>query len=404
MEITKLIQDIQSVDVTLKSEANKSVNQLLTIRNLLIGHYIVEYEQNGEDRAKYGAKLLQTLAEKLNQKGLSYRNLREFKKFYLAFPEIWQTATAKLESKGLLTEIQQNRIRQSSTAQFDNSNDQNWQLPIVNSENTEIPIWQSAIVKFKEPEFQEEISEEEFLLGQKILEKLAYTHILQLIPLKDKLQRAFYAIEAIKGTWSVSELKRQINSLLFERSGLSQHPELLIEKINSSKQEVTKVELVKDIYSFEFLGLPISSAVEESDLETGLLDHLRTFILELGNGFCLEARQKRILIGDDYFFIDLVFYHRILKCHVLVELKIDEFNHVNAGQLNTYLNYYKKEVKEETDNDPIGILLVTNKNDALVEYATAGMDENLFVSKYMLQLPSKEKLKEFIINEIKSYE
>lgn len=129
---------------------------------------------------------------------------------------------------------------------------------------------------------------------------------------------------------------------------------------------------------------------------------MREFILELGHGFCLEARQKRILIGDEYFFIDLVFYHRILKCHVLVELKVEEFTHANAGQLNTYLNYYKKEVQQENDNDPIGILLVTNKNDALVEYATASMDKNLFVSKYLLQLPSTEKLATFLKQELKS--
>lgn len=155
------------------------------------------------------------------------------------------------------------------------------------------------------------------------------------------------------------------------------------------------------MFIFEFLGLPTKGAVEESDLETALLDHLREFILELGNGFCLEARQKRILIGDEYYFIDLVFYHRLLKCHVLIELKVEAFSHANAGQLNTYINYYKQEVKQEGDNDPIGILLVTDKNQALVQYATAGMDNNLFVSKYLLQLPAAAKLQAFINDELK---
>lgn len=137
--------------------------------------------------------------------------------------------------------------------------------------------------------------------------------------------------------------------------------------------------------------------ISESQLEQTLLDHLQQFIVELGNGFCFEARQKKILIGDEYFFIDLVFYHRILKCHVLIDLKVDEFNHINAGQLNTYLNYYKKEVMQQSDNPPVGILMVTNKNEALVEYATAGMDNVLFVSKYLVQLPSKEQLQKLVI-------
>lgn len=141
--------------------------------------------------------------------------------------------------------------------------------------------------------------------------------------------------------------------------------------------------------------------VEESDLETALLTHLQEFLLELGHGFCFEARQKKILIGDEYYFIDLVFYHRILKCHVLIDLKVEPFNHQNAGQLNTYLNYYKKEMAEPADNPPVGILLVTDKNTALVEYATAGMDNALFVSKYLVHLPDAAQLQQFVQNELK---
>ena len=143
--------------------------------------------------------------------------------------------------------------------------------------------------------------------------------------------------------------------------------------------------------------------MEENDLETSLLDHLQDFMMEMGHGFCLEARQKKVLIGDDYFFIDLVFYHRILKCHVLVELKVEDFNHYNIGQLNTYVNYYKANVMQEDDNPTVGILLVTNKNTALVEYATMGMDNHLFVSKYLLELPKKELLEAFITNELQKW-
>jgi hypothetical protein len=147
---------------------------------------------------------------------------------------------------------------------------------------------------------------------------------------------------------------------------------------------------------FEFLGLKAQEIMEEKDLESALLDHLQAFLMELGHGFCLEARQKKILIGDEYYFIDLVFYHRILKCHVLVELKMDDFHHVNAGQLNTYVNYFKYEVMRADDNPPIGLLLVTGKNETLVQYATAGMDNQLFVSKYLLELPNRQVLEAFI--------
>ncbi len=196
-------------------------------------------------------------------------------------------------------------------------------------------------------------------------------------------------------------MRRKINSMLFERSALSKKPKLLLEQIHRTVLPESRNTLVKDVYTFEFLDLPVADAVEESDLETALINHLRDFILELGNGFCLEARQKRILMGNEYYFIDLVFYHRILKCHVLIELKVEDFTHVNIGQLNAYLNYFKQEVKQPDDNDPIGILLVTNKNEALVEYALAGLDKNLFVSKYLLELPSKEKLEKFLLKELK---
>ena len=148
------------------------------------------------------------------------------------------------------------------------------------------------------------------------------------------------------------------------------------------------------------MGLQAKDAVEESDLETALLNHLQEFMLEMGHGFCLEARQKKILIGDEYFFIDLVFYHRILKCHVLVDLKVEDFNHHNIGQLNAYVNYYKTKVMLPDDNPTVGILLVTNKNSALVEFATASIDNQLFVSKYLLELPKKEQLQNFIQNEL----
>ena len=375
VNLNQLITQIQNLDSGLKQEANKAVNQLLTIRNWLIGYYIVEYEQQGEDRAQYGNKILRSLSEKLTDQGLkgfSYTNLNLFRQFYLYFPEIIQTVSEQLDAVQKVANVSTNRLnllRVTESTQKSKLDEQ---------DNVHSPI--------------------DARLSAKIIYSLSFSHITLLLRLSDPLQRAFYAVEAIKGTWSVKELRRQMNALLFERSSLSEKPELLTHKANKG-QPSSHTGLVKDLYTFEFLELPYQS-VEESDLETALLDHLREFILELGNGFCLEARQKRILIGDEYFFIDLVFYHRILKCHVLIELKVEEFTHANAGQLNTYLNYYKQEVQEEGDNPPVGILLVTDKNKALVEYATAGMDEQLFVSKYLLKLPDKKKLEKFVREEL----
>ena len=181
---------------------------------------------------------------------------------------------------------------------------------------------------------------------------------------------------------------------------MSLKPELLSEITQKNIRPATPSEMVKSVYIFEFLGLKVKDAAEEKDLETALLVHLQEFKLEMGHGFCFEYRQKRILIDDEYFFVDLVFYHRILKCHVIVELKIDAFKQEHMGQLNTYVAFYNAEVKREDDNPAIGILLCTEKGKKLVEYATAGMDQQLFVSKYLLELPKKEQLEAFIQKEL----
>ncbi len=373
LNYNSLVSLVEQTHLHFHQQAVKAVNVSLTIRNWLVGYYIVEFEQKGEDRAEYGSKLLSKLAESSKHiKGFDERSFRNFRLFYKQYPQIqtyilshfpnlsiWGSATAELDLSAKSEEI---AIRGSQTTE---------------SENATILV-----------------------PAEKILSNLSYTHLELLFTLDDPLKRAFYEIECIKGTWSVRELKRQINSLYFERMGMSQKPELLSELTQQEIVPQTPNEIVKSVYAFEFLGLNAKDAVEESDLETALLDQLQHFMLEMGHGFCLEARQKKILIGDEYFFVDLVFYHRILKCHVLVELKVEDFNHHNVGQLNTYVNYYKAEVMQPDDNPTVGILLVTQKNNALVEYATAGMDNQLFVSKYLLELPKKEELAAFIQKEI----
>lgn len=369
MNFSALVQSIQKTHDALQQQAVKAVNHSLTIRNWLIGFYIVEFEQNGEDRALYGERLLQMLAERLNNKGLSYRSLKLFRQFYQLYPQIGQTVSAQLQNDEVALQL------------IDN------QSPIGQTLSAQLLLVQT--------------SEQMMLPPEKLISRLSFSHKVELLQIDDPLKRAFYEIEAIKGTWSIRELRRQINSLYYERSGISKSPAKLSAMVAENAEPLQLADVIKSVYAFEFLGLHPKDVVEETDLETALLDHLQEFLLELGHGFCFEARQQKILIGGEYFFVDLVFYHRILKCHVLIELKIEEFSHVNAGQLNTYLNYYKKEISEKSDNPPVGILLVTNKNEALVEYATAGMDNKLFVSKYLVRLPSKEQLQQFVQNELK---
>ena len=364
-----LVAAIEQTHQYFQQHAVKAVNVSLTIRNWLVGYYIVEFEQKGEDRAEYGSKLLSKLAESSKHiKGFDERSFRNFRLFYKQYPQLQTYILSHFPGLSILGSAiplsEGIAIRGSLTTE---------------SENTTILV-----------------------PAEKILSNLSYTHLELLFTLDDPLKRAFYEIECIKGTWSVRELKRQINSLYFERMGMSQTPEHLSERTQREIAPQTPNEIVKSVYAFEFLGLNATQAIEV-DLESALLNHLQTFLLELGHGFCFEARQKKVLIGDEYFFIDLVFYHRILKCHVLVELKVEEFQHHSVGQLNTYVNYYKAEVQQANDNPTIGILLVTNKNEALVEYATAGIDNHLFVSKYLVQLPSKESLEAFMLKELRNW-
>jgi len=237
-----------------------------------------------------------------------------------------------------------------------------------------------------------------------LIQKLSFSHFAELIVISDETKRLFYEIECIRGNWSVRELKRQISSLYYERSGLSKNKRKLAELAQKGAEMAETRLAIRDPYVFEFLGLKSGEVMSESHLEDQLLDKLHDFLLELGHGFCFEARQKRILIGDTHNFVDLVFYHRILKCHVLVELKLERFSHENIGQLNTYVTWYKKNMMTEGDNPPIGILLCTQRDQTLVEYALAGMDNGLFVSKYQLELPKKEEMQRFIEEQMREGE
>jgi predicted nuclease of restriction endonuclease-like (RecB) superfamily len=231
--------------------------------------------------------------------------------------------------------------------------------------------------------------------------RLSYTHIIQLLHLKDNLQRTFYAAESIRGTWSVRELKRQINTNYYVRSGWSKNPELLSNNIKK-RNELQPTEFnIKNPYYFEFLGLSTKDFIDENDLESAIVSNLKNFILELGMGFCLEDEQKRLLIDDRYYKVDLVFYHRILKCHCIVELKAHRLDYSDIAQINMYIEYYRKNYMQEDDNPPIGLLLCTEYGEEMVEYLTPFINEQVFVAKYELQLPSVEKIRKFIMDENK---
>ncbi len=337
---------------TAQTTAIRAVNQMATLRNWLIGCYIVEYEQKGCDRAKYGDRLLKRLEESVNTKGLNVTLFQISRVFYNYYPQIGDIIYATLSHKFPQEQIYATPSHKIMTPSKD-------------------------------------------LLG-----KLSFSHIREIMTQDDPLARFFYETECIKGTWSVKELRRQIATNLYFRSGVSKDPKKLLATI---KPETNTPSLaIRQPFTFEFLGLKAKDVITEGDLEDALISHLQEFLLELGKGFCFEARQKRIIIDDEYYYPDLVFYHRVLHCSVIVELKNDEFHHENLGQLNAYVSYYKENEMHDGDNPPIGILLCTHKGKKMVEYVLAGMDNNLFVSTYMLQLPDKDTLEKFLLDEMKN--
>jgi predicted nuclease of restriction endonuclease-like (RecB) superfamily len=215
---------------------------------------------------------------------------------------------------------------------------------------------------------------------------------------KTAWKRAFFENECLNGNWSKRQLQRQIGSMLYERTGLSTDKRKVIAEARGQENQgiFSIADLIRDPYVLEFVGLAEKSAYRESDLETALLDHLQSFLLELGAGFCFEARQKRVTVGNEHDFIDLVFYHRHLHCHLLIDLKVRSFRHADAGQMNYYLNYWKANEMGEGDGLPVGLLLCSDKDATRVEYASAGVDHQLFVSRYLVALPKAEELQEMI--------
>ncbi|MBE7441502.1 MAG: DUF1016 domain-containing protein [Flavobacteriales bacterium] len=318
----------------------RNVNFIMVQTYFEIGRMIIEEEQNGKERADYGKSLLKELSKVLTKefgKGFSITNIQQMRNFYLVYQK-QQTVSANSVKV----------IQQTVSANF----------------------------------------------------QLSWSHYLKLMRIDDENERKFYEIEAEKNNWSVRELDRQYDSALYTRLALSRDKDE-VKKLSENGLILEKPkDAIKDPYILEFIGLPEKSAYSESDLEQGIIDKLEHFLLELGTGFTFVARQKRISFDDKHFRIDLVFYNRILKCFVLIDLKIGELKHQDIGQMQMYVNYYDREIRLDDENKTIGIVLCQNKSEAVVEYTLPENNEQIFASKYKTVLPSKEELK-LLINEIK---
>ena len=368
-ELTKIIRDTHDAAQT---TAVKAINRMQTMRNWLYGYYIIEFEQHGKDRAEYGTQLLKRLEERVNRKGLTETLFKNSRKFYRLYPQMVENII------GVISPTVSDKLLESKDASG---------------------LCDTQMTENEHVEKSPTVSDGFRTTGQMIISRLSFSHIVEIMTVDDPLARFFYEQECIKCTWSVRELRRQISTNLYVRTGISSNPEKMLSLPSLQGHDNNELQ-IRQPFTFEFLGLKANEVVGEKDIENALIDHLQDFLLELGKGFCFESRQKRIIIDDEYYYPDLVFYNRILHCGVIIELKDEEFSHQNLGQLNAYVSHYKEHEMQPGDNPPIGILLCTRKGQKMVEYALAGMDNQLFVSTYMLQLPDKKTLEDFLLKQL----
>ena len=318
--------------------AVQHVNIIELMTNYALGRWIVEEQQNGADRAQYGARVIDRLSETLREefgRGYSRETLRNVRKFYLTF---------------------QDRISQTLFTEF------------------AIEKSQTLFGELKDVPFT-----------------LPWSHYLILMRIKDENERKFYEIEATKSQWNVRQLQRQYSSSLYERLLLSSDKDKVMELATQGQVIQKPEDIVKDPFVLEFPGFPAQAVYSETELETRLLNHLQEFIMELGTGFTFSARQKRFGFDEDTFYCDLVMYNRLLRCFVLFDLKVKKLTHRDLGQMQMYVNYYDRYEKTEDENPTVGILLCKDKNDAMVEL-TLPKDANIYAAKYELYLPDKKLL------------
>ncbi|MCC9019324.1 PDDEXK nuclease domain-containing protein [Flavobacterium lipolyticum] len=355
-----IFQQVAELLQNARQQVLRTVNSTMTITYFEIGRIIVEEEQNGKDRAEYGKQLLKGLSQQLTEefgKGFSVESLDRMRKFYQIY-SISSSPMTKL----------QNRISQSLTGELKTKKSQ------------------SVAEEFQSQKAQSLAS----------FFKLTWTHYIFLMRIEDEQERRFYEIESEKYNWSVRELKRQYDTALYTRLALSRDKEGILELSEQGQIIEKPKDIIKDPYILEFLGLPELNQYSESQLEEEIINKLEHFLLELGHGFTFVARQNRITFDDKHFRIDLVFYNRILRCFVLIDLKIGELKHQDLGQMQMYVNYYDREMRLEDENKTIGIVLCQNKSEAVVKYTLPENNEQIFASKYKTVLPSVEVLKELL--------
>lgn len=330
--------------------AEKQVNLLQLLTYYAIGRWIVEVQQKGEKRARYGKRVIEHLSAAMTAqlgRGFSVDTLENARKFYLIYRE---------------------RISET--------------------------VFREFAVEKSETAFRKLEKEQPFVLP--------WSHYLQLMRIEDPAERSFYEIEAKKSGWSIRTLQRQYHSSLYERLALSRDKEGILQLAQQGNVVAKPQDIIKQPTVLEFLGLEEKSSYSETELETAIIDRLQKFLLELGKGYLFEARQKRFTLGEDNYYVDLVFYNRILRCYVLIDLKIDKLTHQDLGQMQMYVNYYDRYQKLPDENPTVGILLCKEKDDALVKI-TLPENSNIFASEYRLYLPDKkllqEKLREWIEEE-----
>jgi predicted nuclease of restriction endonuclease-like (RecB) superfamily len=352
-EISILLKRVREIIHHARTMAMRSVDTVQVIANFQIGRIIVEHEQKGERRAEYGKQILFALGEKLTEefgRGFSWRNLHNMRKFFLEY---------------------RSRIGCLPTLPFGKNGKK-----YVSDKRSQ--ILQKPSAKSANPF------------------SLSWSHYVFLLAIKNPDERGFYEIEAAQGNWSLPELKRQYDSSLYERLALSRNKKQV--KILSRKGQIIKKpeDLIKQPLVLEFLGLDEKTGYSESDLETAIIDKLEHFLLELGKGFLFEARQKRFTFDSDHYFVDLVFYNRLLRCYVLIDLKIGKLTHQDLGQMQMYVNYYDRHAKAQDEHPTVGIVLCKMKQGAMVEL-TLPKDAKIYASEYQTYLPSKEVLKRKLI-------
>ncbi|MEI6514621.1 MAG: PDDEXK nuclease domain-containing protein [bacterium] len=361
-----------------RSSVARSVNTTQVVSNWLVGREIVEDEQAGKARAGYGAKLMEGISAKLTREygsGYSVQNLRLIRQFYLLYPQLIAGSEIRYAPR---SELAGTPVSGSLKRKMSNEDAALTLKAILHAPRSE--SWQPGLLH----------------------PHLSWTHYRTLLRVDKPEARAFYEIESIQNNWFARELERQICSLLYERLALSRDKKGLLRLAHKGQEVQSPADIFKDPVVMEYLGLPASSKLVESDLETALINNLQAFLLELGKGFAFVARQKRLTLDGDHFYIDLVFYHTILKCYVIIDLKTGKLTHQDLGQLQLYVNYYDRECRLLGDNPTLGLILCAEKNDAVVRY-TLGPEQQrkIFASRYKLYLPTAAELKTELQREIK---